>query len=73
MKAYELQATGSLDGLRLVDRPEPKPAHGQIVVKVRAASLNYRDLIVMLGAYGKVSLPFFRSPKRPKNHRLNHT
>ena len=57
MKAYELQATGSLDGLRLVDRPEPKPAHGQIVVKVRAASLNYRDLIVMLGAYGKVSLP----------------
>ena len=57
MKAYELQATGSLDGLKLVDRPEPKPAHGQIVVRVRAASLNYRDLIVMQGAYGRVSLP----------------
>lgn len=57
MKAYELQATGSLDGLRLVDRPEAKPAHGQIVVRVRAASLNYRDLIVMQGAYGRVSLP----------------
>ena len=57
MKAYELQATGSLDGLKLVDRPQPQPAHGQIVVKVRAASLNYRDLIVMQGAYGKVSLP----------------
>ncbi len=57
MKAYELQATGSLDGLRLVDRPEPQAAHGQIVVKVRAASLNYRDLIVMQGAYGRVSLP----------------
>ncbi|MEK6256987.1 MAG: NAD(P)-dependent alcohol dehydrogenase [Planctomycetota bacterium] len=57
MKAYELQATGSLDGLRLVDRPQPQPGHGQIVVRVRAASLNYRDLIVMLGAYGKVSLP----------------
>ena len=57
MKAYELQATGSLDGLRLVDRPQPQPAHGQIVVQVRAASLNYRDLIVMQGAYGKVSLP----------------
>ena len=57
MKAYELHATGSLDGLRLVDRPQPQPAHGQIVVQVRAASLNYRDLIVMQGAYGKVSLP----------------
>ena len=57
MKAYELQATGNLDGLRLVDRPEPQPALGQIVVRVRAASLNYRDLIVMQGAYGRVSLP----------------
>ena len=57
MKAYELQAIGNLDGLRLVDRPEPNPAHGQIVVRVRAASLNYRDLIVMQGAYGRVSLP----------------
>ena len=57
MKAYELQSTGNLDGLRLVDRLQPQPAHGQIVVRVRAASLNYRDLIVMLGAYGRVSLP----------------
>ena len=57
MKAYELQATGSLDGLRLVNRPQPQPAHGQIIVRVRAASLNYRDLIVMHGAYGRVSLP----------------
>lgn len=57
MRVYELQSTGSLDGLQLVDRPEPKAAHGQIVVRVRAASLNYRDLIVMQGAYGRVSLP----------------
>jgi len=57
MKACELQFTGSLDGLRLVDRPKPTPTHGQIVVRVRAASLNYRDLIVMQGAYGRVSLP----------------
>ncbi len=57
MKACELQSTGSLDGLRLVDRPQPQPARGQIVVRVRAASLNYRDLIVMQGAYGKITLP----------------
>jgi len=57
MNAYELQTTGSLDGLRLADRPQPQPAHGQIILNVRAASLNYRDLIVMQGAYGKASLP----------------
>ena len=57
MKAYELQATGSLDGLRLVDRPEPQVARGEIVVRVQAASLNYRDLLVMQGAYGRATLP----------------
>ena len=57
MKAYELQATGSLDGLRLVDRPEPQAARGEIVVRVKAASLNYRDLLVIQGAYGRATLP----------------
>ena len=57
MKAYELQATGSLDGLKWVDRPEPVAAHGEIVVCVQAASLNYRDLLVMQGAYGRATLP----------------
>ena len=57
MKAYELQSTGSLDGLRLVDRPEPQAARGEIVVRVKAASLNYRDLLVMQGAYGRATLP----------------
>lgn len=57
MKAYELQATGSLDGLRWVDRPEPQAARGEIVVRVKAASLNYRDLLVMQGAYGRATLP----------------
>ena len=57
MKAYEHQATGSLDGLRLVDRPEPQAVRGEIVVRVKAASLNYRDLLVMQGAYGRATLP----------------
>ena len=57
MKAYELQSTGSLDGLTLVDRPEPQATRGEIIVRVRAASLNYRDLLVMQGAYGRATLP----------------
>jgi NADPH:quinone reductase-like Zn-dependent oxidoreductase len=57
MKAYELQAVGDLSGLKCVERPEPEVTAGKILVRVRACSLNFRDLIVMKGAYGKVSLP----------------
>lgn len=57
MKAYELQATGDLDGLALVDRPQPEPGAGEILVRVHAVSLNYRDLLVANGSYGKMSLP----------------
>jgi NADPH:quinone reductase-like Zn-dependent oxidoreductase len=57
MKAYELQATGNLSGLVPVDRSHPEPGPGQIVVRVRATSLNYRDLLVSSGSYGKTALP----------------
>jgi len=57
MKAYQLTATTGPDALRLVELPEPKPARGQVLVRVRATSLNYRDLLVSDGRYGKVSLP----------------
>ncbi|XHR85041.1 MAG: NAD(P)-dependent alcohol dehydrogenase [Gloeotrichia echinulata GP01] len=52
MKAYELQSNTGIDALKLVDRPELKPAAGQVLVKVHATSLNYRDLLVAEGAYG---------------------
>lgn len=57
MNACELQAIGNVNGLVLVDRPAPVPGPGEVVVRVRAASLNYRDLLVILGTYGKVTLP----------------
>src|SRR5689334_17627730 len=57
MKAYELQQLG-IDGLTLVDRPEPTPGARQVVVKVRAVSLNYRDLMVTKGTYNpRLKLP----------------
>jgi NADPH:quinone reductase-like Zn-dependent oxidoreductase len=57
MKAFQLTALTGPGALRLVELPEPKPAHGQVLVRVRATSLNYRDLLVSDGRYGKVALP----------------
>ena len=50
MKAVRLAAPGGLDKLRLVDLPDPgSPGPGEIRVRVRASSLNYHDLGVVLG------------------------
>ncbi|HZF15114.1 MAG TPA: NAD(P)-dependent alcohol dehydrogenase [Steroidobacteraceae bacterium] len=52
MKAYEVPAGArSLDDLKLVERPDPKAGPGQILVRVRATALNYRDLLVVQGMY----------------------
>ena len=52
MRAYEIaKGARGLDDLRIVERPMPKPGYGQVLVRVRAASLNYRDLAVVQGFY----------------------
>jgi NADPH:quinone reductase-like Zn-dependent oxidoreductase len=51
MKVYEIQGS-DIDALKLADRPDPKPSYGQVVVRVHASSLNYRDLLVLAGSYG---------------------
>ncbi|MGA9778169.1 MAG: zinc-dependent alcohol dehydrogenase family protein [Limisphaerales bacterium] len=57
MKACQLTAMTGPEALRLVELPEPKPARGQVLVRVRSTSLNYRDLLVSDGRHGKVALP----------------
>ena len=58
MKVWEIQSKAGLDALTLTERPEPQPKPGQVLLKMRAASLNYRDLITVKGAYDpKQQLP----------------
>ncbi|NPU68715.1 NAD(P)-dependent alcohol dehydrogenase [Bradyrhizobium sp. 83012] len=52
MKCYELQGPGGIDALALVDKPVPRPAAGEVLVRLTAASLNYRDLLTVRGGYG---------------------
>lgn len=50
MRAVEAPAFG-IDALRLVERPVPRPDPGEVLLRVRAASLNYRDLVILKGVY----------------------
>jgi len=44
MKAWEIRGPGGIDALVLGEREAPRPGPGQVLLRVRAASLNYRDL-----------------------------
>lgn len=58
MKVIEIQNTFGLDSLKVVERPEPRPGPGQVLLKMQAWSLNYRDLLVVKGQYNpKMRLP----------------
>ena len=52
MRVYEVQkGSTSLAGLRPAERPEPQPGWHEVVIRVRAVSLNYRDHMVVIGQY----------------------
>jgi len=44
MRAWEIVSDGGVDALALNERPLPEPGHGQVRIRIRASSVNYRDL-----------------------------
>ena len=53
MKAVVIRNPGQgVEAWKLVDKPSPEAGPGQVLIRVRAASLNYRDLMVVSGLYG---------------------
>lgn len=58
MKAYEIKEAIGIKGIVLnLDRQMPQPGHWEIKVRVRAASLNFRDLLIAKGGYRGGSKP----------------
>src|SRR6202163_2855840 len=51
MRVHQLDRPGSLDGLVLAERNVPSPAVGEVLIRVRASSLNVRDLMIINGEY----------------------
>ena len=55
MRVFQIEGDWGFDNLRLSERPEPKAGPGQVVIAMRMASLNSRDLIVPKRGYGRAT------------------
>jgi NADPH:quinone reductase-like Zn-dependent oxidoreductase len=49
MEAYRIDRFGSVDGIVLRSSEDPRPGLKEILMRVRASSLNYRDFMVLKG------------------------
>jgi NADPH:quinone reductase-like Zn-dependent oxidoreductase len=61
MKVFEIRDGFGLDNLVVTERPEPQPGFRQVLVRVKAVSLNFRDLMMVKGHYN----PKMRLPRIP--------
>lgn len=54
MRVMELQ-DWTPEAIRMVDRPQPEPGPGEVLLRMQAASLNYRDAVVSRRGYGRLT------------------
>lgn len=59
MKAVQFHETGPVDVLKYEEVPDPQPAAGEVVVRVKAAALNRLDVFLRSGA---APMPGFKVP-----------
>lgn len=55
MRALNVAAPFGLDAIKVVELADPKPGPGQVLVRMKAVSLNYRDLLMVNGMYGRAT------------------
>jgi NADPH:quinone reductase-like Zn-dependent oxidoreductase len=51
MQAYEIRGAFGYDNLVLGERPDPEPGPGEVLVRLRAVALNFRDHLMVTGGY----------------------
>jgi len=56
MRLYRLGKLGGPDALQLKEAEIPRPGAGEVAVRIRACSLNHRDLNIISGNYTSVAL-----------------
>ena len=61
MRALMVTAPWGIDNLKVVELPDPTPGAGEVLVRMKAVSLNYRDLLMIKGIYGG------RAPTAPED------
>ena len=52
LENYHEDITKAVEGLRVVQKPTPRPGPGQVLVRIAAAPCNPSDLVFMQGLYG---------------------
>ncbi|RKR04472.1 NADPH:quinone reductase-like Zn-dependent oxidoreductase [Kushneria sinocarnis] len=62
MKRYILPKTGAISDLTPDECATPQPGRGQVLVRMKAASLNYRDLMIVQGRYARGGVAANRVP-----------
>lgn len=53
MRVFQIEGDWGLEHLKLSSRPKPEPGPGQVLLQMKASSLNYRDLVVPNRGYGQ--------------------
>jgi NADPH:quinone reductase-like Zn-dependent oxidoreductase len=53
VRLYEIRETKGIDSLVQIERDVPVPAAGEVLIRVHAVSLNYRDLLILQGRYAR--------------------
>ncbi len=57
MKAVVLRELGGPENLRLEEVADPQPGANEVLIKLKAAALNHRDLFIRQGKYAGIKLP----------------
>src|SRR6059058_6464101 len=51
MRAIVTTRNGDVGALKIQERPDPVPSNGQVLVRVKAAGLNFADILARQGLY----------------------